>query len=267
MKTGLFLLMMGALLTTMTNADAQADPRVADLVRAGKIRVALHLAQHTKDPVSGEVRGLGTGTVMVELAKELAARLGVKVQLVGYPSPPDIEECLKAHACDLGFGGVSRAAVVGVTAPVLQVDFTYLVAAGSAIRRIADADRPGIRIAVVRDHLSTLALTPMLKHAEALVAEVPAAAFDLLHKGQADVFASTRPVLMAYTGKLPGSQVLEERFGQNRVAMLVAKDQPGRLAYVSEFVEQAKASGLVQQAIERVGERGLRVAPVGTPAR
>jgi hypothetical protein len=33
-----------------------------------------------------------------------------------------------------------------------------------------------------------------------------------------------------------------------------------RLSIVSEFVE--KASGLVQQAIERAGERGIEVAPL-----
>ena len=34
-------------------------------------------------------------------------------------------------------------------------------------------------------------------------------------------------------------------------AMAVPKGQAGRLAYISEFVEEAKASGLVQRAIER----------------
>jgi len=40
-----FLLMMVALLATVATADAQqtADPRVADIVRAGKLRVALFL--------------------------------------------------------------------------------------------------------------------------------------------------------------------------------------------------------------------------------
>jgi hypothetical protein len=37
-----------------------------------------------------------------------------------------------------------------------------------------------------------------------------------------------------------------------------------RLAYISEFIEQAKASGLVQQAIERAGLPGYKVAFVTT---
>lgn len=91
------------------------------------------------------------------------------------------------------------------------------------------------------------------------------AAFNLLRIGQADTFASTRPVLLAYSTKLPGSQVLEDRYGANLIAMAVAKDQTGRLAYFSEFIEEAKASGIVQRAIERAGERGVGVAPPRKP--
>jgi polar amino acid transport system substrate-binding protein len=44
---------------------------------------------------------------------------------------------------------------------------------------------------------------------------------------------------------------------------VILKGNPERLAYLNEFVEQAKASGLVQRAIERAGPRGLAVAPPG----
>ena len=197
------LLMMVALLATTATADAQqtADPRVADLVRAGRIRVALHLAQYTKDPVTGKLRGLGSGTVLVQIAHALAARLGVEVQLVGYPTPPAVVECLWVGACDVAFMGnnPSRAAEVGFSAPVILLPFTYLVPAGSSIRTIADADRPGVRIAAVRNHLSTLALSRILKHAESVGAEIPDAAFDLLRTGNADAWASTAPALLEYS--------------------------------------------------------------------
>ncbi len=92
-------------------------------------------------------------------------------------------------------------------------------------------------------------------------AATPDPTFELLRTGQADVFASTRAVLLAYSPKLPGSRVLEDHYGANLLGMVVPKGQTARLAYISEFVEQAKASGLVQQAIERVGLPGHQVAP------
>jgi polar amino acid transport system substrate-binding protein len=69
---------------------------------------------------------------------------------------------------------------------------------------------------------------------------------------------------LAYCAKLPGSRVLEDHYGANLIGMAVPKGQTERLAYISEFIEQAKASGLVQQAIERAGLPGHRMAPTKT---
>ena len=57
-----------------------------------------------------------------------------------------------------------------------------------------------------------------------------------------------------------GSRVLDEHYGSNLLGLAVAKGPAARLAYISEFIEQAKASGLVQQAIERAGLPGYKVA-------
>ena len=262
-------LILAALVASAATASAQQipDPRVADLVRAGKLRVALMGAQYAKDSVTGEIRGHGTGAVTVQIVRELAARLGVEVQLIGYLTPPAVVECLKAGACDLGFLGISpsRAAEVDFSPPLMLVPFTYLVPAGSSIRSVADADRPGVRIAVVRNHESTMALNRIKKHAELVYAETPEPTFELMRTGQADAFASALTTILDYSTKLPGSRVIEDRYGANLLAVAVPKDQAGRLAYFSEFIEETKASGFVQRAIERAGERGIRVAPPGNP--
>src|SRR4051812_11261112 len=101
-----FCVMLAALATiTAANAQQSGDPRVADIVSAGKLRVGLFLPQYTKDQATGEIRGYGSGTVHVQIAHALAARLGVEVELLGYPTPPAVVECLKAGACDVGFMG------------------------------------------------------------------------------------------------------------------------------------------------------------------
>ena len=135
-----------------------------------------------------------------------------------------------------------------------------MLPAGSPIRCVADADRTDVRIAVVRNHASTLALSRILKRAEQVTADTADAAFDLLRGGRADVWASVRPVLLDYAGRLSGTCVIEDSYGANRPALVVAKGQNARLAYLSEFIEEAKASGLVQRAIERAGQAGYRVA-------
>jgi polar amino acid transport system substrate-binding protein len=41
------------------------------------------------------------------------------------------------------------------------------------------------------------------------------------------------------------------------------KGRPAALAYVSEFIEQAKRAGVVGRAIDAAGLRGVKVAPAG----
>jgi polar amino acid transport system substrate-binding protein len=217
---------------------------------------------YTKDPRTGELKAASTGIILLDLARTLGAQIGVEVVPVGYPTIPEMLTCVTEGACDMGFMGPDRSrAGVDFSPPILQLDYTFLVPAGSSIQHTADADRAGIRIAVVRDHASTLTLSRMFKHAQLMYAATPDPTFELLRTGQAEAFASIRAVLLAYSSKLPGSRVLEDHYGANLLGMVVPKGQTARLAYISEFVEQAKASGLVQQAIERAGLPGHQVAP------
>jgi polar amino acid transport system substrate-binding protein len=252
------------------SANAQQpslDPRVADIARAGKIRVGLHLPQFVKDPASGEIKGQGTGAVIVQIAQALGTQLGVKVELVGHPSPPKLIECLQANACDAGFLGFvpGRTSEVGFTPPYIMVPFTMMVPANSTVRSIAEIDKPGLRIAAVRNHASTLALRRVVKQAAIVEVEIPDEAFELIQSGRADAWASPRPPLLEYATKLAGARVLDDRYGANLQSMAVPKDQTGRLAYISEFLEAARGSGLVKRAIERAGEHGMEVVPVEAP--
>jgi polar amino acid transport system substrate-binding protein len=238
--------------------EQAADPRVADLVRAGRIRVGLFAPQYTRDPATGELGG-----VWVDIARALAARLGVRLALVEHATPRGMVDGLHAGLCDIGFLGfdAARAAEVeGFSPPFIQVDYTCLVPAHSTIRGTAEVDRRGVRIAVVLDHASTLALRRLCQLADLVSAGTPEEAFDLLRTGRVDAWASIRPALLDYSARLPGSRVLGDRYGANLPAMVVAKGQAARLDYLSEFIESVKASGTVQRAIEQAGSPGIRVA-------
>src|SRR5215470_13466121 len=258
------------LVSAVASANAQQpslDRRVGDIVQAGKIRVGLHLPQFVQDPATGEIKGQGTGKVIVAIAQALGTQLGVKLELVGHPSPPKLIECLQAQACDAGFLGFvpGRTGDVGFTPPYIMVPFTLMVPASSSIRSIAEVDKTGVRIAAVRNHASTLALRRVVKQAEIIDVEIPDEAFELLRSGRADAWASPRPPLLEYAPRLTGARVLDGRYGENLQSMAVPKDRAERLAYISEFLEAAKSSGLVQKAIERAGEHGMEVAPTQEP--
>jgi len=252
-----------ALLASVSAAAAQPspDPRVADLVNAGKVRIGTFPPQYTKDAKTGELKG-----PWIEVLRAIAARIGVEAVMIELPTPAKLVECLGTGACDIGSLGFdpTRADQVGGFSPAfLRVDYTYLVPATSAIRTLADVDRPGVRVAVVRDHASTLALGRVAKQAEQVGADTPDSAFELLRSGRVDAWASVRPALLDYAAELPGSRVLEDSYGANLPAIVVPKRQDARLAFISEFIEEAKASGLVQHAIERTGQPGYSVALPG----
>jgi polar amino acid transport system substrate-binding protein len=145
----------------------------------------------------------------------------------------------------------------------MQSDFTYLVQADSSLRSVAQADQPGIRIAVPRGDASDLRLTRLLKQAELVRTDSIAAAIDLVRGGTANAYAAPRFVLLPEVARQPGARVLDDNFAIILMTAMVPKGNPGRLAYVSEFIEEAKASGLVKQAIERSGLRGVQVTPAG----
>ena len=255
-------LFLAVLLTAVGAAQAQQrpDPRVSDLVRAGKVRVGLFASQYIKDAASGELRG-----VRVELARAFAARIGVQAVLVEHRSPSEVVECIGAGGCDVVFLPFDeRAANVGeFSFPFIQSEYTMMVAAGSSIRSIADADKPGIRVAAVRGHASTMTLARKMKQADVTLGADESAAFELLRSGRADAFASTRQSLLRASADLPGSRVLEGRYGANLNRVVVPKGRTGWIGSINEFVEEAKASGFLQRAIDRDPTFAFQVAPPG----
>ena len=259
---GLFLT-LAQFAGAIAEAQQTPDPRIADLVKTGKLRVGLGLgspALAMKDPVSGEVRGPA-----LDLARALAAKMGIELQSVEYPRPGAVLEGLRTNAWDVTFLVVdpARATEADFSYPYMQSDFTYLVPAGSPIRNVADVDQPGIHIAVPPGDASDLMLGKMLKRADLFRADSLAGAIDLVRSGKASAYAAPRAVLLGLTAQLPDSQVLPDGFAVISYAAMVPKGKAERLAYVNEFIEEAKASGLVKQTIERAGMRGVGVSTSG----
>jgi polar amino acid transport system substrate-binding protein len=241
----------------MTDAQQATDPRVADLARAGKVRVALYVPQYTKDPVTGELRGW-----CVDLVHALGARIGVTGEPVEHPNPANALTSVASGSCDAAIIGIEalRATKVDYSPPIVEADYTILAPAGSPYRTMADADRADVRIAAVRHHASTIALSKLIKNATFVYADMPDPTFEILRRGDADLFASLHEVLRHYVIQLPGSLMWPGRYGFNSLGIAVPKGLPDRLAYVSEFGEEAKSSGLVQRVLDRAAWSGVHVA-------
>ncbi len=238
------------------------NDELRDIKKAAKIHSALFLPQYSIDAATGEMHGHGTGYVGILMARLLAERLKVKPEVTGYPTPSSVMDALLCGEIDLAFFGIEpgRQAKVDFTPPMFQFDYTYLVPSGSPVKRIADADKPGTRIVIMDNHASALALKPQVKQAIIVSAELPEEAFGILRDGKADVFASPRDVLLDYSMELPGSRVLDDAFGVNRVGIAIRKGRPDLLAFVSALVTEAKANGTIARVIDEGSLRGFSVA-------
>jgi polar amino acid transport system substrate-binding protein len=250
---------LGLLACSMANAQT-SDPRVADLVRAGKVRFGTFPPQYTKD-AEGELKG-----PFVEMMRAAAAHMGLRIELIELQTPAKLVECLDSGACDygsLGFDPARADKVEGFTAPFMQFGYTFLVPPGSAIASFADAHRAGVRIAVVRYHASTLAIARILKNAEQVSTDTPDESFDLLRGGKVDAWASAAPTLHDYAAEFPSSRVLADMYGANRPTLVGPKGKPERFAYIAAFIDHANATGLSQQVLDRAGVPGYSLPDKG----
>src|ERR1700683_5232364 len=100
----------------MTQAHLSADPRVADLVQAGRVRVALHVPQYNKDPATGVLSGWP-----IDLIAALGARTGVQGVPVEHPNPANALDSVASGACDCGIIGIEaeRATKIDYSPPLV----------------------------------------------------------------------------------------------------------------------------------------------------
>jgi len=246
----------------MDAAMTDVSPAVrAVLTPTGTLRVGINLGNFlltAKDPLTGEYRGIA-----VDLGRELGRRLGAPVEIVSYPTPGELADAAASGAWDVGFLGAEphRAKEIVFTAAYVEIEATYLVPPGSPLSAIADVDHGGIRIAVPEKSAYELYLSRTLKHAQLARTRGGDAAFKLFVEDKLDALAGLKPRLMKDRENLPGSRILDGRFTAVQQAIGIPKGRDAGANYLSAFVEDIKASGLVARTIDENGVRGLSVAP------
>jgi len=239
---------------------ADVSPAVrSELAPTGKLRVGLNMSNFlltATDAATGKPKGLAA-----DMGMELGRRLGVSVELVPFPNPGAVADAAKTGVWDVGFIGAEpqRATEIDFTAAYVEIEATYLVPPGSPITAIPDVDRPGIRIAISDRSAYDLYLTRHLKHAELIRARGDDV-FKRFLSDKLDAMAGLRPGLVKNQEKLPGSRILDGNFTAVQQAAGAPKGRPAGAKYLREFIEDAKASGLVAKLIEKNHVRGLTVA-------
>jgi polar amino acid transport system substrate-binding protein len=233
---------------------------IAELAPTGVLRAGINLSNFllvTGRTATGDPEG-----VAPDMAREVANRLGVPVKYVTYKSPGELADAV-GEGWDIGLIGAEpqRAEKIAFTAAYAEIEATYLVPAGSPLQTIEDVDRPGVRIAVMGRAAYGLWLDRNLKHAELIRSDTLDGAYQQFVRDKLDALAGLKPRLLTEVEQLPGSRIIEGRFSAVQQAIGTPKRNTAGAAFLSAFVEEAKASDFVASLIERHKVRGLTVAP------
>lgn len=234
---------------------------IAQLAPRGVLRAGINLSNFLL--VTGRDAFGSPEGVSPDMVRALAARLGVPVRLVPYASPGLVADAVDTDSWDVALIGAEpqRAEKIAFTAAYAEIESTYLVPAGSPIATIAEVDRAGVRIASTARAAYDLWLERNIKNATLLRAEGLDGALQLFTEQKLEALAGLRPRLLKDVEKLPGARILEGQFSAVQQAIGTARANVAGAAFLRDFVEEAKASGLVGRLIEKHGARGLSVAP------
>jgi len=238
-----------------------SDKARAELAPTGVLRAGINLSNFLL--VTGRSEKSEPVGVAPDMAKEIAASLGVPVTYVPFKSPGELADQAGKNVWDIGLIGAEpqRAATIAFTAAYVEIEATYMVPPGSPIKSIAEVDKKGVRVAVSARSAYGLWLENNLKNATLVQVSGLDAAFNKFIDDKLDVLAGLRPGLLKDVDKAPGLKILDGKFTAVQQAVGTAKPNLAGAAYLADFVEKAKKSGLVGRLIERHNVKGLSVAP------
>jgi polar amino acid transport system substrate-binding protein len=229
-----------------------------DMVRAAYL--ASNPAQATKDPATGQPRG-----VVPDLVRELERTRGVTVTLIGKPNPQGVIDAVRNGEAEIGFVAYNpeRAGPVEFTKPYLLVNQTFIVKNDSAIKSIADIDRPGRKLGATRADSIALFLRRTLKQGQLLELDDTSqnTIQRLLQDGAIDAFGSNRQRLTDWTKGAKGVRLLSDDLYGVEQAIIVPGGRRDALDAANQFIDEVRRSGFLKASVERSGVVGIAIAP------
>src|ERR1700683_1325814 len=232
----------------------------SELAPTGVLRAGINMSNFllvTGKTASGDPQG-----VAPDMAAEIARRRGVRVKYVQFERPSKLADAAGTNTWDIGLIGAEpqRAEKITFTGAYCEIEATYLVQPNSPLQSVGDVDRAGVRIAVRRGAAYDLWLERNIKHATVLRSDSAEGPLDQFIAEKLEALAGLRPGLLVDIEKVPGSKILPGNFMTVQQAIGTAKPNTAGAKFLSEFVDEAKRSGLVARLIEKHHVKGLSVA-------
>jgi polar amino acid transport system substrate-binding protein len=241
----------------MTNA---IQPLANTFAPTGELRVAINVGNPIlarRHPETGEPEG-----VSIDLATQLAQRLGVPLKLVVFEAASKSVEAVSGEEADVGFFAIDplRGAAIAFTAPYVLIEGAYLVKQDSPLQSNDEVDQAQHTVVVGKGSAYDLYLSREIKQAQLVRSPTsPEVVSYFLEHGH-DVAA-----LEAELPRIPGLRMLPGHFMVISQAMGLPKSRGDEAAtYLHQFVEDMKAFGVVAQSMARHRIEGATLAPLAS---
>ncbi|BAT57674.1 cystine-binding periplasmic protein precursor [Variibacter gotjawalensis] len=259
---------IGVLLAAITMAgDTMADDNAKkELAPNGTLRVGLVFAPSmslffvVKD-ANGQARG-----VTHDIGKALGASLGLPVEFVLFPNSGLATDATESGAVDVSFMPVDeeRKKRIAFGTNYTLGESTYMATGASGAKTVEEVDRAGMRVIGIANTTTIRAATRTLKNTTIAPVTSVEDAVSALRDGKADAFALSRDSLPTYVKQIAGSRIVDGAFQQIGIAIAVKKGKEAALGLVTDFLEDAKKSGVVRKALDAAGYPDSPVAPAGS---
>jgi polar amino acid transport system substrate-binding protein len=246
--------------------DTAGETMREALAPTGTLRAAFlgrNPVQVTVDPQTGEVSGPA-----VDVARELGRRVGVPVTVQPLSGVPAVMDAVSNGSADIGFIAydATRAQRVAFTQAYIYGHNSYIVRADSPIETFADADRGGIRIGAIAGNAVDLFLNRSLESAE--LVDLARGTSDeeatrMLLAGEIDAYAANKQRLAAVVASEPRVRVLDGSVLPVEQSIVVAQENEAVVPQLDLFIDELRASGLMQEIVDRYMIAGVEVAPRG----
>jgi polar amino acid transport system substrate-binding protein len=225
---------------------------------------AVYLETNPAHAVTDAATGQPRGTV-VDVTRELGRRLGIPVTLTGLRTPQNVIDAVQRGEADIGFVAYNpeRAGPVEFSQPFMLVQQTFMVRDDSAIRSVADIDRPEHKIGAGKGDSIALYLARNLKQAR--LVEMPLGdardAIAAVQAGSVDAFGANRQRLTTALRGVAGLRLLPDDLYGVEQTIIVPKANTAASSVIDRFIDDIRASGFLRAAIDNSGVIGVVVAP------
>jgi polar amino acid transport system substrate-binding protein len=229
----------------------------ADLAPTGVLRASINLG----NPVLANGTPDAPGGVTVDIARELAMRLELPLELVCFDAARKSFEAMTTGQADICFLAIdpARAEEVAFTAPYVVIEGVYAVPRDSKLATVSDVDAQGVRIGVKQGSAYDLYLTRTLQQATVVRGDE---GVDVFRTEGLEAAAGIRQPITRYVAEHPELRLIDERFMQIQQAVGIARSKhPDTVVYLHDVIEDLKASGFITASLAASGQADAMVAP------